>query len=298
MENIAFKADRLGGKDVVLTPGLQVTHCTTKIETFAGGKPLSTATGFWFRFVDDLGGTHCLVTNKHVVANAETMVVALHLKNSDGSPSKEVVEIEFDIDSVAEHPDDKVDLCAVSAMPLIEEIHKLGRSPFITTCTMADLPSREQWIHYDAIEDIVMVGYPKGHGDQVNRLPLVRRGITSTALAINFDGKPEFVVDMACFPGSSGSPIFLYNANGYYDYQQAKFVGTPRVKLVGVLWGGPPTWEKAIEITGAQSEIYSKSPLHLGFAIRATELMALDGVIRKLVLAQAPGTAADTVDVQ
>ena len=68
-----------------------------------------------------------------------------------------------------------------------------------------------------AVEDVIMVGYPIGLADDIHNLPLIRSGITASHPAIDFRCKPEGVVDMACFPGSSGSPVFLYNQTTFYD---------------------------------------------------------------------------------
>ena len=34
----------------------------------------------------------------------------------------------------------------------------------------------------------------------------------SSSIKIDFNGKPEFVCDIACFPGSSGSPVVLFRS--------------------------------------------------------------------------------------
>lgn len=37
-----------------------------------------------------------------------------------------------------------------------------------------------------------------------------RRGITATNINFDYNGKKEFVIDAACFPGSSGFPVFIW----------------------------------------------------------------------------------------
>ena len=54
-----------------------------------------------------------------------------------------------------------------------------------------------------------MIGYPIGLIDEYNNKPIVRKGITATTYNIDYNGKKEFLIDIACFPGSSGSPIFI-----------------------------------------------------------------------------------------
>src|SRR5690606_32118899 len=97
--------------------------------------------------------------------------------------------------------------------------------------------SDEELDQLTALEDIIMIGYPNGIWDSVNNLPIMRRGITATHPKMDFNGKPEFMIDAACFPGSSGSPIILLN-EGSYRTQDSIVMGS-RVKLLGVLYAGP-----------------------------------------------------------
>ncbi len=60
-----------------------------------------------------------------------------------------------------------------------------------------------------------MVGYPVGLWDSVNNMPILRRGSTATLLDWTYEGRQEFVIDAACFPGSSGSPVFKYTVGDY-----------------------------------------------------------------------------------
>lgn len=62
-----------------------------------------------------------------------------------------------------------------------------------------------------------MIGYPNGLWDSVNNMPIVRRGTMATNISLNHNDKREFVIDAACFPGSSGSPVVLFNKGGYAD---------------------------------------------------------------------------------
>jgi len=57
-----------------------------------------------------------------------------------------------------------------------------------------------------------MIGYPNGLWDHVNNLPLIRRGITASHPGVDYqiegqNGPGVTVIDMACFPDSSGSPV-------------------------------------------------------------------------------------------
>jgi hypothetical protein len=65
-------------------------------------------------------------------------------------------------------------------------------------------------------------------------MPILRRGVTATHPKINYLGRSEFLVDVAVYPGSSGSPIFLY------EYKDIKLgeelnLGKDKPRLAGVL---------------------------------------------------------------
>ena len=86
----------------------------------------------------------------------------------------------------------------------------------------------------DAIEDIIFIGYPNGIWDSVNNMPILRKGSTATHPCLNYNGKKEFMIDAACFPGSSGSPVLIFNENGYKD-KKGKYQGQTGITLPRIL---------------------------------------------------------------
>jgi len=139
-----------------------------------------------------------------------------------------------------------------------------------------------------AIEDVVMVGYPSGLWDQKNNLPLFRKGITSSHPATDFNDKNIGAVDMACFPGSSGSPIFVLNENGYTDKKGNSYLGGKRLIFLGVLYKGPQLNAKGeliIENIPTQQKVSAVTPMmiNLGYYIKATEVLAFKSEIEKLI---------------
>src|SRR5687767_4257067 len=88
------------------------------------------------------------------------------------------------------------------------------------------------------LESITMVGYPNGLWDQANNLPIFRRGVLATDYKRDWNGRKEFLIDAACFPGSSGSPVMLFDVGSYHN-RQGMHVGGSRIKLLGVLYAGP-----------------------------------------------------------
>ena len=117
----------------------------------------------------------------------------------------------------------------------------------------------------NAIENVVMLGYPNGLWDKKNNLPIVRRGVTATPPYIDFEGRPEFIIDCACFPGSSGSPVLLYNVGSFLRKKDSKVRVGGRLKLLGILWGGPqylaPGEIKAVPIPTAAQQVALRRPI-------------------------------------
>jgi hypothetical protein len=55
---------------------------------------------------------------------------------------------------------------------------------------------------------VLFIGYPDGRYDQANNLPILRAGKIASLPKVDFDGKPEFLIDAQVYRGSSGSPVF------------------------------------------------------------------------------------------
>jgi hypothetical protein len=137
------------------------------------------------------------------------------------------------------------------------------------------------------MEDITMVGYPNGIWDQVNNMPVIRRGISATHPNVDWNGKPEFLIDAACFPGSSGSPVFLFNHGSYPERGGATVMGH-RLKLLGILYAGPQqTVTGEIKIINVPTQnvplAVSAIPMNLGMVIKATKLEAFEVIFEGLL---------------
>ena len=76
-------------------------------------------------------------------------------------------------------------------------------------------PNEETVLDIGLVEEILFVGYPSGISDQFHNLPVARRGITATPASVDYEGRPVFLIDASVYPGSSGSPVFIYNTDGW-----------------------------------------------------------------------------------
>ncbi len=195
-----------------------LAFCTVRIETITKeGKGVGTA--FFFQFLKE--GSRfipAIITNKHVIRGAHTGIFTLTLKKDDGYPDL-IAHLPVALDKFESrwihHPNKDVDLAIMPIAPLLNEAKKKNFKPFIIYLSNEIIPNDSQINELSAVEDIIMVGYPIGIYDQKNNYPVFRKGITATHPANDYNGKEEFMIDAACFPGSSGSPVFLYNSGSF-----------------------------------------------------------------------------------
>lgn len=264
----------------------QMLYSTVKIVSKLSGKSCSTGTGFFANFaVRGKSSVPAIVTNRHVVQGGDTITVICHLSDND-KPSGKFAECTLGTrgKSIVFHPDNSVDLCAIPIGHIMSEALVKKTPIFCVSLGLDLIPADDDWGYFDAIEEVTMVGCPNGISDEANNLPIVRRGITATSLGKLYNGKPEFMVDMACFPGSSGSPIFLHDRSGYFDRRKNTYMmGSSRTRLVGVLYAGPQVTSRGEIILAKPSEFSVATMMHLGNAIRSTELCALDAEIRRII---------------
>lgn len=135
-----------------------------------------------------------------------------------------------------------------------------------------------------AIEDVLMIGYPNGIWDSVNNMPIFRKGTTATNPLIDYNGKKEIMIDIAAFPGSSGSPVLIFNDSGYRDKRGNMFMGAQRVILLGVLYAGPQatTTGEIVMTPNVQRPIFvSQIPNNLGLIIKSERIIEMEKLFKQ-----------------
>ena len=275
----------------------QLMYSTVRIEcTYKNGRT-GTGTGFYFDLLEkDNGQTvPVIITNKHVVQDSVKGGILFTLTDTEGNPDFNKKHF-WDINNFGKawtfHPDSNIDLCVMPVATLLEETRNKASIPFTIGLHKKMIPSDEELSDLTAIEDIVMIGYPIGLWDKTNNLPIIRSGITATHPAMDFNGRKEFMIDVACFPGSSGSPVFLFNPSGCPTkggYQ----IGPGRIKLLGILYAGPQYQIngeiKVIDIPTAQAAISESSiPVNLGLVIKSKLILDFEPIFENLLNNIAP----------
>ncbi len=174
------------------------------------------------------------------------------------------------------HP--RHDLCFCFANPVFEAVKQYaGKDVFSVTNDQSILATDDKLKDLRALEDVTMVGYPIGLWDEKNNLPIFRRGHTASHPALDFNEPGIGLVDMACFPGSSGSPIYILDEGGYRDKKGTTYVGMSRIIFLGVLFAGPQyTASGTLEVVNVPTQMtvapQTKVMTNLGYHIRAKEL--------------------------
>lgn len=198
---------------------------------------ISTGTGFFFRY--DVGDQQYpfIVTNRHVVEGALSTTFTFH-RDEGGKPvlgNSVPVVVEGDGMSLwFNHPDVNVDLAVYPLEPLRQHTAKHGNNTFCSIISESMIPSAFDISSLNALEEILFVGYPNGVWDSRNFLPVVRRGTNASPLSVDFDGKPQFIIDASVFGGSSGSPAFIVNHGSFIDRNGNTNFGS-RIYFLGVV---------------------------------------------------------------
>jgi hypothetical protein len=267
-------------KEMPRTITEHLMYSTTKITSMLKGAETGSGTGFYFSVKipgNEVYSIPLLITNKHVLNGADSFLFKAHIRDAQGKPTGEVhtcLQLVNAI-SVIPHPDPQIDLCAILMADLFNETERRGKPIFFTALEEGLIPSEEEWSNFDAVENLLMVGCPRGIYDEVNNIPIFRRGYSATPLSRDYEGNATFLMDMACFPGSSGSPVFLYDSTGYIDVKTKTNVMGQRVKFVGVLFRGPLVNNEGQIIFNNIPMVEVKSMMHLGEVIKSNQLKAL-----------------------
>lgn len=248
----------------------QLLYTTVPILVKREGNELSTGTGFIFSVLEeDNSSIPMLITNYHVLQDAELGYFELHIAEN-GAPTNNTIRISFDKNIINNNKLGDLDLIAIPLATTFNNLTSSNISLFYRTIDQNMIPTQEQVKDFSSIEDVCFVGYPSGLYDEINKLPVIRQGITATPIWNNFKGHPIFLIDGGVFPGSSGSPVFIYNRCSY-PTKNSIVIGT-RLHFIGV-----------ISETLLRNEDKSKAYLNLGCVINSNDMYAeLTKLISKL----------------
>lgn len=228
-------------------------YATVPIQNPQGG----TGTGFLvYRFISEKQGRIFLLTNKHVVHEDPTErmkvpYVKCHFNTKESDGSYGIVAGDISLSNAdgskrfREHPDHDTDVFAfdvTDVMNLNPKIEKkwVGYDSFA-------MQSKRDELDITVGEEVVTIGYPLGLRQGTTNFPLLRQGIIATRIGYpildkvrNPDGTLRdrnlraFLIDGACIPGSSGSPVVLKPVIGRHVKNTIQLGSAPSV-LLGIV---------------------------------------------------------------
>jgi hypothetical protein len=194
---------------------------TTPVNLLKGNDLVSQGTGFYYVEKAEGGQVLFLVTNYHVLTGSAP--------NDRKSPIGD--NITFQFHESAEVPGKVKTL----RLPLFT---KSGKPLWITSSSFPEADLAVIPVLSDAYKDckvscisaewakpqmllrpttnVTLVGYPYGYFDTANALPIWKTGTIASEPGVDFEKKPLLLVDVAAFPGMSGSPVFAI-ASGIYE---------------------------------------------------------------------------------
>lgn len=194
----------------------EISYVTARVEVLDPKTSLqSIGTGFFHETeLNDGSGRKLtlMISNRHVFIDPKMQLsISLNRKDAAGNPIygnvRKFQQLGF-TEQYYSHPDPSIDLACINASSVThtDAFYKNLHDQFLEEPDhRAIFPGSEA----------IFVGYPANRYDQVNNLPLIRKGWISSMPEIDFNGKGQIVLDAQVFPGSSGSPVFA-SANGRY----------------------------------------------------------------------------------
>lgn len=224
-----------------------------------------------------------LVTNNHVVENSVKTVFEFCRADEDGNPiDTEPFSFTYEGNAWIHHPDKNVDMCCLLLAEALKKLEENNIKIFYIPLETDLIPDQKVLSELSAMEEVVMVGYPIGLSDTYNHKPIIRKGITSSHPKKDYQGKKETLLDMACYPGSSGSPVFILN-QGTYATANGIVVGN-RIILLGILYGGHEFSAKGVlefaNLPNVPSPI-TRIPINLGIMIKAERILEFEKLFTK-----------------
>ncbi len=262
-----------------------ITYSTVLIKCQYNDGTSGSGMGFIINLCENKENGTCipvLITNNHVVENSVKTVFDFCSADAAGNPiDTEPFSIVYEGNDWIHHPDKDVDLRCLLLAKVLKRLDENQIKIFYVPLTTELIPDETVLSNLSAMEEVVMVGYPIGLSDMYNHKPIIRKGITSSHPKRNYQGKKETLLDITCYSGSSGSPIFILN-QGSYATTNGMVVGN-RIYLIGVLYGG-------YEFSSAGALQYvnlpnvpvpvTHIPINLGVMIKAERIFEFENLFK------------------
>ena len=264
----------------------KLLYCTVRIVGLCNNQPFSVGTGFFYQFNIGKNNIVFILTNKHVIEEKIKYSLCFHERDitDDFLPTNRSFTVTIDDISkyTMTHPNSNVDLEAISFYSIMKDVEKEHNKRIYYTCINEELIKSDLELNdvCSVADSLTMAGYPNGLWDVKANFPIIRKGIAASPPALDFNGKSVGVVDMACFPGSSGSPILILKEGSWVDKDSNTNIGKNLLIFIGLLYA-TAKYDKIgeiinVEIPTKKNKIAKLSEyMHIGFYIKAKEILVL-----------------------
>lgn len=179
-----------------------------RIESFAGNRPLTNASGFFF----ERDGRLFLVTSRHVVADEpsghfpDRLEIEVHVDPENlASSTRLPVPLYHAQQSLWRQGRDAtggIDVAVIAIDP-----NRLPATAVYRAFTPAHLHTPPDRIEVGT--PLLIVGFPLGFHDALHHMPVVRQAIVSSSFGLRFQGQGYFLTDARTHRGSSGAPVVM-----------------------------------------------------------------------------------------
>lgn len=210
-----------------------------------------------------------IITNKHVIEGCDDISITITVKLENGHYATQICKLVAVTNNCIIH--NEYDLCAVPLSLLFQTTYNMKRMIAASYVKISELALADTFATCDAISDVYVIGYPNAYRDRKNNLPIARKGVTSTPLFSDYEGRKEFLVDCGILEGSSGSPVFIKDKGD--DYKLAGIIYASKMMSVEAKYYGNK---------GESGEGYCWISTGIGVAIKAQEILNLATTINKI----------------
>ncbi len=210
----------------------------SKIEILDDNKNYNgSASGFFFQH----GNRKYLITNRHVVIDEKDsffprfLKLKLHASKSNFELNNNLyIRLYNDSNKTwYEHSDYNKKQIDVVVIPLddktLENVNIFNRS-IINFFTIDNFINDYK---ISSFADVLIVGYPLGFSDDVNNLPVYRKGMIASSYLIEFRKYPYFLIDSNLHEGTSGSPV-LNSSNNILIDTQGRGLHSDKAIILGI----------------------------------------------------------------
>jgi hypothetical protein len=263
----------------VQTTSDQLLFSTIRIEITTDRGEVGVGTGcIVTKKIDAHQSAIFLVTNKHVIEGANTGRMFFLKKENDNPVLGYKLDVYFNNFEKIWNIHKEADLAILPLLPILQKLkEQKDFDAFFKAISLDLVPTDEQVQDLDSLEEIIFIGYPIGLYDTKNLLPVIRRGITATPFFIDYEGEKKFLIDAAVFPGSSGSPVFVYNKGGYTDRNGNLIFVSDRIIFCGIIsetyyydyYGEIKNVKIPLQVK-EKPITYSRQMINLGVVIKST----------------------------